>query len=133
MLLVEKWVPGLQKLPGLLRHGYVLLVVVFSFVLFNATDLNQAAQDFAGMMGLSALPPVTGETLYYLRSFAFLFVVGFVAATPLFSIGLRWFHENEVASRALTVAEPIVMVVLLLLCTAYLVDGSFNPFLYFRF
>ena len=129
LLLMEKWVPGLKKLPGVLRHGYVLLAVLLSFVLFNAESLSQAGQDIAGMFGFAGVPAVTAATLYYLRSYAFLFLLGFVGATPLVRNTARRIGNTRVGQ----VLEVAVMAVLLLLCTAYLVDGSFSPFLYFRF
>ena len=128
LLLVEKWVPALQKLPTLLRRGYVLLAVLVSFVLFNAVDLTQAAGDIAGLFGFGGIPFVTEETIYYLRSYAVVFVLGFVGSTPV----VKSLAEKLPAKVAI-VLEPLVMAALLLVCTAYLVDGSFNPFLYFRF
>ena len=129
MLLLEKWVPALQKLPNILRHGYVLLIVVLSFVLFNAESLAQARGDFAGMFGLAGLPLATAETWYYLRSYAVLFLLGFVGATPVVRDTARRLGEKKLGA----IAEPLVLLALLLICTAYLVDGSFSPFLYFRF
>ena len=129
LLLIEKWVPALQKLPAFMRHGYVLLLVCISFVLFNAASLFQAIGDLKGMFGLAGLPLVSPHTLYYLRSYAVLFVLGIVGATPLVKkAGLR-IGETKVGA----VIEPLVMILLLILCTAALVDGSFSPFLYFRF
>lgn len=133
MLLLEKWIPGLKKLPGILRHGYVLLIVILGFVLFNAADLTQAIRDFTVLFGLSSLPAVTTETWYYLRSYAPLFVMGFVGATPALKLLRQRLLANSLGQKCLVVAEPVAMAVLLLICTAYLVDGSFNPFLYFRF
>ena len=129
VLLAEKWIPGLRKLPGLLRHGYVLLIVVLSFVLFNAESLSQAGGDFAGMFGLTGLPLVTTETLYYLKSYALLFLAGVIGATPL----VRDTANRIGSTKAGAVLEPLLLVGLLLVCSAYLVDGSFSPFLYFRF
>ena len=129
LLLTEKWVPALQKLPGIVRHGYVLLAVVLSFVLFNAEDFAQVGSDFAGLFGLSGLPLVTAETLYYLRSYATLFLLGFVGATPAVRNWGRKISETKLGA----VLEPVFLLALLLLCTACLVDGSFSPFLYFRF
>lgn len=129
LLMIEKWVPGLKRLPVALRHGYVLLAVTLSFVLFNAGSLSQAAGDYAGMFGLAGLPLTTQVTWYYLRSYALLFAAGLVGATPLArqaGLGL----ENTKGGTALSL---VLMIVLLLVCTAYLVDGSFSPFLYFRF
>ena len=129
LLLAEKWIPGLKKLPEVLRHGYVLLAVVLSFVLFNAESLSQAGADFAGLFGFANLPLVTEETLYYLRSFALLFVLGIVGATPV----VKQAGNRIAQSKAATVLEWAWMTGLLLVSTAYLVDGSFSPFLYFRF
>lgn len=128
MLLLEKRVPALTRLPDVLRHGYVLLAVLLSFVLFNAESMAQAGADFAGMFGLAGLPAVTGETLYQLRSYAVLFLTGIAGATPL--PAKLW---RRLPARAAAVAEPLLLLALLLLCTAYLADGSYNPFLYFRF
>ena len=124
-LLLEKGVPGLTRLPGALAHGYVLLVVMLSFVLFNAQSLRQAAEDLGGMFGLAGLPAVTAESLYQLRSFGVLFLLGILGATPW---PKRWGERLQAPW-----LDALVMLGLLLLCTAYLVDGSFNPFLYFRF
>ena len=131
LLLLEKFLPGIQKLPGWLRHGYVLLAVCFSFVLFNAADFTQAAGDMAAMLGMAGLPLVSPEAVYYLKSYGVLFLAGIVGATPLVRNLAASFEEKH--PKASAVAEPVVLVVLLLLCTAFLVDGSFNPFLYFRF
>ena len=126
LLLVEKWLPALQKLPDFLRHAYVLLTVLLSFVLFNAASLSQAAQDVAGLFG--GLPLTTVESLYYLRSYALVFGVSIVGATPLPKMAV-----SRIPEKVLALLEPIALAALLLTCTAYLVDGSFNPFLYFRF
>lgn len=129
MLLAEKWVSALQKIPGFFRHLYVLLVVCISFVLFNAESLPQAGSDLMGMLGFGKIPMITGQTVYYLRSFGLLFVLGILGATPI----VKCFAERISRTRAGAILEPVVLLALLLLCTAYLVDGSFSPFLYFRF
>ena len=129
MLLLEKWIPAIGKLPAFWKHGYVLLVVCISFVIFNADSLALAAQDLKGMFGLAGLPAVTAETLYYLRSFGVLFVLGILGATPV----VKRVAERVAATPVGRVLQMLVLALLLLLCTAYLVDGSFSPFLYFRF
>ena len=127
-LLLEKFLP-LEKLPGALRRIYVLLVVVLGFVLFNANSLNQAISDIACMFGLGGLPLVSPAALYYLRSYGLLFVFSIIGATPLMrNLAVRVEHTKAVA-----ILEPVLLALLLLVCTGYLVDGSFNPFLYFRF
>ncbi len=128
-LMMEKWVPGLQKLPNALRHGYVMLAVIFSFVLFNANSLSQAAGDMAGMLGLGGLPLISAPAVYYLKSYGLLFLLGILGATPL----VKTLARKAADTKAACVLEPLVLAALLLVCTAYLVDGSFSPFLYFRF
>ena len=129
MLMIEKWVPALQKLPVWLRHGYVLLIVCLSFVLFNADSLSQAVSDMGGMFGFAGVPLVNAESLYYLRSYAPLFLMGIVGATPIVRDTARKIGEKPYGA----VLEVAMMAVLLIVCSAYLVDGSFSPFLYFRF
>lgn len=128
-LMIEKWVPGLQKLPNALRHGYVMLAVIFSFVLFNANSLSQAAGDMAGMLGLGGLPLISAPAVYYLKSYGLLFLLGILGATPV----VKTLAQKAADTKAACVLEPLVLAALLLVCTAYLVDGSFSPFLYFRF
>lgn len=128
-LMAEKWIPGLQKLPDVLRHGYVLLLVMLSFVLFNAESFSQAGADIAGLFGFGGVPLVSAPALYYLKSYALLFLFGIVGTTPV----VKQCAGKIGDSKAGTVLESLLLVFLLLVCTAYLVDGSFSPFLYFRF
>ena len=127
-LLLEKWLP-LQRLPGVLRHSYVLLTVLFSFVIFNAADLTEASRDIGGMLGFAGVSMANAESLYYLRSYAPLLIFACIGATPLPYRCARWLYTQ----RAGALLRVVMAAALLLVCTAYLVDGSFNPFLYFRF
>lgn len=129
LLLVEKWAPGLQKLPSVLRRFGTLLAVMLSFVLFNAESLSQAGSDFACLFGFGGLPLVTAQTRYYLTSYTVLFLVGMLGATPV----VKAAAERIGRTKAGNALELVMLLGLLLVCTAYLVDGSFSPFLYFRF
>ena len=128
MLMIEKWVPALQKLPRFLRHGYVLLAVIFSFVLFNAESLSQAVSDLAGLFGIG-VGLLSPAAVYYLKSYGVLFGLGIVGSTPLVKQTAAKLGKTKPGA----ILEPVVLALLLLVCTAYLVDGSFSPFLYFRF
>ena len=129
LLLAEKWLPALQKLPGMLRHGYVLFLVLLSFVLFNAESLHQAASDIGGLFGFGGIPLVSEPAVYYLKSYALLFALGFVGSTPV----AKQLAQKIEGTKAGAILEPLLLLLLLLVCTAYQVDGSFSPFLYFRF
>ena len=129
LLLIEKWVPAIGRLPGWARHTYVLILVAISFVLFNASSLSQAGSDIGGMFGFGHVPLLTAETLYYLRSYGAVFAAGIVGSLPLCRDLCRKYEEKP----GFRAAETVFLMALVLLCTASLVDGSFNPFLYFRF
>ena len=132
LLIAEKlWI--LKSLEGhkILAHIYVLLAVVFGFVLFDAGSLRQALETIRGMLGLGGLPLVSQEAVYLLRSNALLLLVAAVGATGLPKAAFDRFEKRW--PRGAGVLVPGAMCLVLLLCTAFLVDGSYNPFLYFRF
>lgn len=132
LLLAEKFFLGaiLQK-SRMLAHFYVVCVILASFVLFDADSVSAALGVWAGMTGAAGLPLADALSLYCLRSFAVLLLLGAVGATPA---PKRLWQALEKRTPALTaVLAPVGLTVLLLLDTAFLVDGSFNPFLYFRF
>ncbi len=114
-------------------HVYVLLAVILSFVIFNASDLSDAFATIGGMFGVGTSAFASAEVWYYLRSYGVVLAVAAVGATPLVWNLTARIQKLRVGGGVLAVLEPVALCALLLLCTAYLVDGSFNPFLYFRF
>ncbi len=134
LLMIEKFflLRHLKK-RKVLNHIYVLLLVLFSFVIFNAADMKEAVQYLGGLFGIGGYSLVSDSFFWYLREYAVVLVVGIVGATPFIRNACVKLQENEKTVRVMNVLEPIVLVVLLALVTAYLVDGSYNPFLYFRF
>lgn len=117
----------------IIGHVYVILAVLLGFVLFNADSLSQTASDIAGLFSFGSLPLYTGTALYYLRSYGVIIIVGIIGATPLVRNTAAKIRDSAGGEKVINVLEPIVMTLLLVVVTAYLVDGSFNPFLYFRF
>ncbi len=113
-------------------HLYVLVVFLFTLVLFRANDLSGALTGFSAMFGLDGGPVYNAETLYHLRSNLILLLLSALACTPLPVRTLGWCEKGRLAP-VVTVLKPVALAAILLLCTAFLVDGSFNPFLYFRF
>ena len=109
-----------------LNHLYVLCAVIISFVIFNGNSMAEIVGDVGGMLGFGGVSFITAETLYYLKSYALVFVLAILGATPLPKMIVS---KLKIAQYV----EPLILFVLLVMVTAYLVDGSFNPFLYFRF
>jgi alginate O-acetyltransferase complex protein AlgI len=106
----------------------VLFLVLISFVIFNHADYSAVAV-LGEMFGLKGLSALNADTVYYLRSFAPLFIAAFIGATPVVKNLATKVGQTKIGA----VLEILLMAALLILCTAYLVDGSFSPFLYFRF
>ncbi|WP_283619411.1 MBOAT family O-acyltransferase [Flavonifractor plautii] len=116
-----------------LAHLYVVFFVVISFVIFNAENMGQALSDIGGLFGAGGIPLVSAEAVYCLRSFALVLILAVLGAPPLLRNGLVRLSQYPTAGKVLNALEPFTLFVLLLVMTGYLVDGSFNPFLYFRF
>lgn len=112
-------------------HVYLLLAVVFGFVLFDASTLSGAWDCIRGMLGLGSLPIASAEGLYLLKSNALLLILAALGATPLPKRIAKALEAR--CPKAAALLHPVALCALLLICTAYLVDGSYNPFLYFRF
>ena len=112
-------------------HVYLLLAVVFGFVLFDASTLSGVWDCIRGMLGLGGLPIASAEGLYLLRSNFVLLVVSAIGATPFPKMLAQ--KLDAYSPKAAAVLQPLALCALLLTCTAFLVDGSYNPFLYFRF
>lgn len=113
-----------------LSHVYVMFFVIAGFVVFNADGIDGVLRDLSGLFGLSGLPLCSAKALYVCRSYAGVLLLAVMGATPLPRRLAARYLTNETV---LLVAEPLVLGGLLLACTAFLVDGSFNSFLYFRF
>ena len=124
---------GLQKLH-VLNHVYVLLFVTLGFVLFDASSVQDAAQSIRAMFGGGGLPLVSAESLYELHSCTVLLLACRCRRNAACRKSLcAAVQRSRAGKTALAVLEPVGLTALLAVCTAFLVDGSFNPFLYFRF
>ena len=129
----KAWLGRFLEKTKVTKHLYVLFFVLIGFVLFDNTNLSQILYWLTGMFGGQNLPVISQECIYYGRSYGILLVVSCVAATP-FGKTIGEFIQNTWEDSVLVeILESIFLTALLLLITAYLVDGSYNPFLYFRF
>ncbi|MDE6362906.1 MAG: MBOAT family protein [Lachnospiraceae bacterium] len=128
---------------GILRHGYVVLIVLVSFLIFHNDSLSGAMADIQSLFAQGKYIAHDAGSVeravyaYVLRNRMVILCIGFVGSTPL-PLWL-WTKLQErlracrIGDRAIHVLMCALVLVLMVLCTAYLIDGSFNPFLYFRF
>ena len=127
-LIIEKYMLRnvLTKTPAAIKHLYTIIVVFVGWGLFAMEDLTVCGQYLKTCFGGGTLWGAADG--YILRSYALTFLILIVASTTL---GVKvWNRLSEKTQKILT---PVLMALGLIICTAYLVDGSYNPFLYFRF
>lgn len=123
----------LKKSPAVIQHIYVLFTVLISFVIFSVESLGQVGTFVGGLFGAGDIVLVSSSTLYVLDSFFVLLVLCIIASIPLPKMLWKRVGETKCGKTIYTVLEPLTVGIVLIVCTAFLVDGSFNPFLYFRF
>lgn len=135
LLIMEKTflLKFLEKIPKVFQHIYVLFIVMISFIIFNSDDIGQALMQIGGLFGANGEVWINSYTFYYLKSYFVILVIGLIGATPLLKNKINGLKEKEKVRKAVNFLEPIVLACLLIFVTAYLVDNSYNPFLYFRF
>ena len=126
-LVLEKLFAGFfAKLPQAVKHIYVILAVMLSFVLFDSASVSDFAARIGTMFDFSKLWDTS--SLYYVKSYAVTLIVAIIGSTPLIKNALSRTNEKVKA-----VLSPIVCASVLIVSTAYIIGGSYNPFLYFRF
>lgn len=114
----------LEKVPSFISHFYLLFVVTVSWVLFAHNSLGEALDYLKVMFGLTGQPALNIDSMYAITNFYLLLIVGVIFATPVM---------NKLKERMNEIVVFIFYAAVLFLSTAYLVDATFNPFLYFRF
>ena len=130
LLMVEKFLllKPLEKAPAIVGHVYTLFLVMVSWAIFAIEDLGHLASYLRVMFGLGGVPLADGTFGYYLTSFLPVLCVAAVASTPLGRAIYR-----SMGTRAQQAICTVLVAAGLLVCTAYLVAGTYNPFLYFNF
>ncbi len=133
-LTIEKFfLTDFLKKNKIISHIYTFFLVAISFVLFSAGDMKQAVSYIGGLFGAGNAPLVSNEFVYYFKSLGTVILIGIIGATPLPKKIIEKLSLRDGFKKAWGIIEIPLLVLLLIVSTAYLADGSFNPFLYFRF
>lgn len=135
MLIIEKLflTKHLEKMPSILQRIYVLFTVMISFIIFNANSIREAWNNIIGLFGANGESLINASTVYYLKSYLVVLVIAIIGSTPLLKNIIEKLKTKTNANKIINLLEPIAMASILIIVTAYLVDNSYNPFLYFRF
>ena len=135
MLIIEKLLltKHLEKMPSILQRIYVLFTVMISFIIFNANSIGEAWNNIIGLFGANGESLINASTVYYLKGYLVVLVIAIIGSTPLLKNIIEKLKTKTNANKIINLLEPIAMASILTIVTAYLVDNSYNPFLYFRF
>ncbi len=112
---------------------YFLFFAAVSFVIFQSDTLSVMLARIGGMFGIVGEAFTTSYGLYSLRNYAVVLALSVIGATPLPRMVFHKLQDSRTGARICNVAEPVLLAALLIISTAFLVNGSYNPFLYFRF
>lgn len=133
LLVIEKLFLGkyLKRTWGL-KYIYTLIIVIISFLIFSANSTTEILEGIKNMFLLNNIPLFNQEIIYQLKNYISIFIISIIGATPLMSIIVNKLKGTKIKI-LINILEPIYYILLLILTTAFLIDASFNPFLYFRF
>ena len=135
MLIIEKFILGkyLKNTPYIIKRIYTLFIVLISFVIFKSDNINDAFNIIKGLFGFNTKVFSNSFTIYYLKSYFIILLLGIILSTPLLSNIITRLRKNNVLNKIINLFEPLLIILILVLVTACLIDNSYNPFLYFRF
>ena len=119
----------IQKLPKVVNIILTNFIVMISFIIFNGNGINQILENIGGLFGVKNIPLVSTESIYYFKSYLIVIILAIIGATPIF----KKIATSTKLQKIINLLEPICLMCILIICTSYIIDGSFNPFLYFRF
>lgn len=125
-ILLEKQI---NKMPKIFSRIYTILIVMISFIIFNGENIGQIIKNIEGLIGINASGIISAESLYYFKSYFIILIIGVIGSTPL----LKNIYNGVKHKNIKNCLEPIFLLSILIISTSYIIDGSFNPFLYFRF
>ena len=135
ILIIEKlWLNKfMEKLPSFIRRIYVLFIVMILFIIFNSDNMSVALTNIKGLFGMNGEVFINDYTLHYLKSYLPLLIIALFGATPFIKTLIDKLRKNKYVNNIINILEPILIVIILVVVTSYLIDNSYNPFLYFRF
>ena len=129
-IFILKW---LDKLPSFINHIYTLIIIIVGWAIFEFENTNVMFSFIKIMFGMGSNPFIDSQSIYYLYTNLFLFILAVVFSTPLPKKLFEKFIYNIKLNSYTKLAVPAIYLILIFLCTAYLVNETYNPFLYFKF
>ena len=119
----------LNKIPKIFTRIYTLIIVMISFIVFNNQKLSETIKCLEGLIGINTSSIISDESIYYLKSYFVVLLIGIIGATPAVKMICSKIKPKGIKN----LLEPIFLLFIFIISTSYIIDDSFNPFLYFRF
>ena len=128
-LLLNKYI---EKLPSIVRRIYTLFIIMISFIIFSGSNINESFNNIVGLFNFSN-PFINKFTIHYLKDYGLVLIIAIFLSTPILKNTIIKLKENKKINNIINILVIIVLLILLVIVTSYLIDSSYNPFLYFRF
>ena len=128
-LLLNKYI---EKLPSIVRRIYTLFIIMISFIIFSGSNINESFNNIVGLFNFSN-PFINKFTMHYLKDYGLVLIIAIFLSTPILKNTIIKLKENKKINNIINILDIIVLLILLIIVTSYLIDSSYNPFLYFRF
>ena len=128
-LLLNKYI---EKLPSIVRRIYTLFIIMISFIIFSGSNINESFNNIVGLFNFSN-PFINKFTIHYLKDYVLVLIIAIFLSTPILKNTIIKLKENKKINNIINILDIIVLLILLVIVTSYLIDSSYNPFLYFRF
>ena len=137
ILIIEKlfMLKVLEKIPKIFGHIYTILLVLISWVIFAFEDLGKIGRYLGTMFNLNGVNFANQEAIYYLKNYVIIIIIGIICSIPFTKLRekIKNTEKNKKKEIIFGTIGSIACVLIVIVCTASLVNNSFNPFLYFRF
>ena len=128
-LLLNKYI---EKLPSIVRRIYTLFIIMISFIIFSGSNINESFNNIVGLFNFSN-PFINKFTMHYLKDYGLVLIIAIFLSTPILKNTIIKLKENKKINNIINILDIIILLILLVIVTSYLIDSSYNPFLYFRF
>lgn len=120
----------LDKLPKIIQHIYLMIIVIIGWVIFSQPNLTSAIEYLKIMLGIGDYPLINGYATFYIKQYGMIIFVAILASIPI----LKYVRDKStIINNLIKLAKPIIVLFLFILVIIYLVNSTFNPFIYFNF
>ncbi len=129
ILIIEKlFLKKYLEKTKVLKYIYTILIVIISFLIFSNENLDTLITEFKNMFFLNKIPFTDNVTNFYLKDYFMLLAIGIISSTPILKT-----ITKKYPNKIFNILEIPILLIIFLISIAFLIDASFNPFLYFRF